>query len=141
LDPRGGWSAKELFEELNAMLQSRQANKECIEMLSETLEYAAWKLAKDDLDNVVSWAWISNDPESFLVSSFLQNLELLRSIRRLIMTVSPGILAERNMGELSLGDLVMLRDALLTSWYKVELRGLIVESTELQLWVTLEVRA
>jgi hypothetical protein len=35
----------------------------------------------------------------------------------------------------------MLRDALLTSWYKVELRGLIVESTELQLWVTLEVRA
>jgi hypothetical protein len=129
LDPRGGWSAKELFEELNAMLQSRQANKECIEML------------KDDLDIVGSWAWISNDPESFLVSSFLQNLELLRSIRRLIMTVSPGILAERNMGELSLGDLVMLRDALLTSWYKVELRGLIVESTELQLWVTLEVRA
>jgi hypothetical protein len=51
------------------------------------------------------------------------------------VTVSPGILAERNMGELNLGDLVMLRDALLTSWYEVELRGLIVESTKLQLWV------
>jgi hypothetical protein len=82
------------------------------------------------------WAWISNDPESFLVSSFVQNLELLQSSRRLIVIVSPSILAERNMG-----DLVMLRDTMLTSWYEVELRGLIVESTELQLWVTPEARA
>jgi hypothetical protein len=82
------------------------------------------------------WVWISNDPESFLVSSFVQNLELLQSSRRLIVIVSPSILAERNMG-----DLVMLRDTMLTSWYEVELRGLIVESTELQLWVTPEARA
>jgi hypothetical protein len=27
LDPRGGWSIKEQFEELEAMLQFRQANK------------------------------------------------------------------------------------------------------------------
>lgn len=54
------------------------------------------------------------------------------------MTVSPGILVARSMGELNLGDLVMLRNVLLTSWYEVELQGLIVESTELQLRVTLE---
>jgi hypothetical protein len=51
-------------------------------MLAKTLEYAAWRLAKADLDNVTSWAWISNDMESFLLSSFLQNLELLSSSRR-----------------------------------------------------------
>jgi hypothetical protein len=87
-----GGSAEERFNELDAMLQFRRANKECVEMLGEMLEYAAWRLAKDDLENVTSWAWISNDPESFLVSSFMQNLELLRSSKRLIVTISPGIL-------------------------------------------------
>ena len=67
----GGWSAKEHFEELNAMLQFCQANKECVDMLSKTLEYAAWKLAKDNLDNIGLWAWISNNLELFLVSSFV----------------------------------------------------------------------
>jgi hypothetical protein len=73
---------KEQFEKLDAMLQFCQSNKECTEMLAEKLEYVAWRLAKFDFDNVTSWAWISNDLESFLLASFLQNLELLNSSRK-----------------------------------------------------------
>jgi hypothetical protein len=104
------------------------------------LEYAAWRLAKVNLDNVTSWAWIMYESESFLISSFLQNYKLLSCSRRLIVTIFPGILAAVSMGELKLVDLIVLSDALLTSWYEVELRGLEVESIDLQLWVALEAR-
>jgi hypothetical protein len=42
------------------------------------------------------------------------------------------------MGEVKLVDLVVLCDAIMTSWYEVELRRLEVETTHLQLWVMLE---
>jgi hypothetical protein len=36
--------------------------------------------------------------------------------------------------------LVVLHDALIMSWYEVELKGLEVETTHLQLWVTPKAR-
>jgi hypothetical protein len=41
-------------EKLNAMLQFHRSSKERAEMLAETLEHAAWRLAKVNLDNVIS---------------------------------------------------------------------------------------
>jgi hypothetical protein len=56
------------------------------------------------------------------------------------VSVAPAILAAPSMGELTLVDLIVLCDALLMSWYEVELRGLEVETKDLQLWVMPEAR-
>ena len=46
------------------------------------------------------------------------------------MTIFLSILTVVSMGELKLVDQIVLGDALLMSWYKLELRGLEVESID-----------
>jgi hypothetical protein len=66
---------------------------------------------------------------------FFQNLELLRQSRRMVHRVSPRILQSR-LQDLSGTELQILRDALVTSRFELEVVKSVEETANMQLWVT-----
>jgi hypothetical protein len=83
----------EMFDELQTFFHLQSVSAAHKRMLSGTTWHAAIRLANIDLENVVGWNWINNDPKSFITSCFRENLELLRQSRKLVVHVSPGIVA------------------------------------------------
>jgi hypothetical protein len=67
----------EMFDELQIFFHLQSVSAAQKRMLSGTTWNAAFRLANIDLENVVGWNWINNDPKSFITSCFRDNLELL----------------------------------------------------------------
>jgi hypothetical protein len=99
----------EIFEELQTFLNLQATSRQWKQLFGSSITRAALRLADIDLCNVGAWGWISNDPQSYLASSFAQNLELLQKSPALVSPINPRILRT------PLGDLEILRDALLES--------------------------
>jgi hypothetical protein len=71
-------------------------------------------LAAIDLQNVGGWGRIGNDSQSYLVSSFKHNLELLQKRMPLVSQINPQILYTAFV-DLNSVELQILHDALLES--------------------------
>jgi hypothetical protein len=108
-------------------------------MLSKTLAHAALRLALMDLRDVGGWGWIAHDPRSYVASCFEQNLDLLRTSRRLVFRVSPWLVTA-TLEDLRCIELRILYDALQTSRYELELVRTRQATTDLQFWVTSDAR-
>jgi hypothetical protein len=107
-------SRLEIFEELQTFLNLQATSRQWTQLFGSSITCIVLRLADIDLRNVGAWGWISNDPRSYLASSFAQNLELLQKSMVLGLPINPQIL-RTPLKDLNTGDLKILCDVLLES--------------------------
>jgi hypothetical protein len=64
----------DVFSELEHFMSMRGSCRHDRDLLLESLEYAALRLANADLGNVDGWRWIGHNPRSYIANYFFSKL-------------------------------------------------------------------